>query len=73
MGNFKIKRTTHILEPSCLQCHRQIDLDLVIEVMLTIIKRDWSAGIATIQGTIERGYEHEVSYWKLWMTKQKIL
>jgi len=40
MGNFKIKRTTHILEPSCLQCHRQIDLDLVIEVMLTIIKRD---------------------------------
>jgi len=26
-----------------------------------------------IQGTVERDYKHEVSYWKTWMAKQKIV
>jgi hypothetical protein len=41
--------------------------------MLTIIKRELSMSIAIIQGTIERDYVHEITYWKAWMVKQKIL
>lgn len=34
---------------------------------------DLSTSVATIQVTMERDYEHEVFYWKVWMAKQKIL
>jgi len=56
-----------------LQCHRQIDLNLITEVMLTITKRELSTSVATIQGVVERDYGHKVSYWKVWMVIQKIL
>jgi hypothetical protein len=45
-----------------LQRHRQIDLGLITEVMLTITKRELSTSVATIQGTVERDYGHKVSY-----------
>jgi hypothetical protein len=41
--------------------------------MLIITKRELSTSVATIQGTVERDYEHKVSYWKVWIVKQKIL
>jgi len=40
---------------------------------LTIIKKELSTSIAMIQGTTERDYRHEITYWKAWMVKQKIL
>jgi hypothetical protein len=41
--------------------------------MLIIVWREQSKNGAMIQGTVERDYGHEVSCWKTWMTKQKIL
>jgi hypothetical protein len=41
--------------------------------MLTIIKRDLSTSVVTIQVTVERDYKHEVFYYKAWIAKQKIL
>lgn len=29
--------------------------------------------VATIQDTVEKDYEDEITYWKAWMAKQKIL
>jgi hypothetical protein len=51
MGNFKIEklkgsRTCH--NPFILQRHRQIDLDLIAEVMLTIVKMDLSTSVTMI-------------------------
>jgi len=59
--------------PLILQCYHQIDSDLIVDVMLTIIKRDLNTSAATIQVTVEREYEHEVFYWNAWMARQKIL
>jgi len=33
-------------EPFFFQHHRQIDLDLIVEVMLIIIKRDYEHGVS---------------------------
>lgn len=56
-----------------LQWHRQIDLDLVVEVMLTIVKIDI---ISTIVTTLQDARE-ELCAWhlilKVWIAKQKIL
>lgn len=54
-----------------LQWHRQIDLDLVVEVMLTIVKIDI---ISTIVTTLQDARE-ELCAWhlilKVWIAKQK--
>jgi hypothetical protein len=57
--------------PLVLYCHRHIDSNLIINVMLTIVKIKLSMSVATIQGIIKRDYWHEVFYWKTWMVKQK--
>jgi hypothetical protein len=37
------------------------------------MKKELSTSVAMIQDTMERDCGHEVSYWKAWMAKQKIL
>ena len=59
--------------PLVLQHHRQIDSDLIAEVMLTIVKQDINISVASIQSVIDRDFHHKVSYWKAWVAKQKIL
>jgi phage-related protein len=46
-----------------------IDSDLIVEVMLTIVKRKLSTSVATIQDIVVRDYGRKVFYWKAWMTK----
>ena len=59
--------------PFILQRHHHIDSDLIVEVMLTIVKRKLSTSVATIQDIVVRDYGRKVFYWKALMTKQKIL
>jgi hypothetical protein len=39
---------THVKNPFILRCHRHIDLDLIVEVMLTTMKRKLSMSVAMI-------------------------
>jgi len=74
MRNLKIERVTHMSElfyfatpPSdWLRFNYWGDVDNYKE-------RELSTSVATIQGTVERDYRHKVSYWKVWIVKQKIL
>ena len=59
--------------PLVLQHHRQIDSDLIVEVMLTIVKQDINISVVSIQSVIDRNFYHKVSYWKAWVAKLKIL
>ena len=47
-----------------LQHHRQIDSDLIAEVMLTIVKQDINISVASIQAIIDKDFHHKVLYWK---------
>ena len=69
----KMKDKHSCRNPLILQHHRQIDSDLIAEVMLTIVKQDINISVASIQSVVNRDFHHKVSYRKTWVAKQKIL
>jgi hypothetical protein len=56
------KGHTHVRTLVFFNAIIQFVLDLIIEVMLSIMKKNLSTCVAMIQGTVERDYEHEVFY-----------
>jgi len=56
-----------------MKYHRQIDLDFIANMMLTIIKAKISINIVTIQASIHGDIEYDVSCHNMWIAKQKVL